>query len=40
MKKDINRNRKDKNLAGLYVILNEFTYGKDSHYKQYFKRYF
>ena len=26
MKKDINRNRKDKNLAGLYVVSNEVAY--------------
>lgn len=29
MKKDINRNRKDKNLAGLYVVSNEVAYEKN-----------
>lgn len=29
MKKDINRNRKDKNLAGLYVISSDIAYKKN-----------
>lgn len=29
MKKDINRNRKDKNLAGLYVVSNDVAYEKN-----------